>query len=66
MHNLYSLRDQLDTDENNVDAIEERLYLISRLKRKYNRDEDGLIAFSSIKAFSLRLIDSEDAKVIAR
>ena len=46
MHNLYSLRDQLDTDENNVDAIEERLYLISRLKRKYNRDEDGLIAYA--------------------
>ena len=49
----YSLQDQIeklkqiyshmDSDDINIDAIQERIYHLQRLKRKYNLDEEGLI-----------------------
>ena len=49
----YSLQDQveklkqiyshMDSDDINIDAIQERIYHLQRLKRKYNLDEEGLI-----------------------
>ena len=49
----YSLQDQIekleqiyshmDSDDINIDAIQERIYHLQRLKRKYSLDEEGLI-----------------------
>ncbi len=49
----YSLQDQveklkqiyshMDSDDININAIQERIYHLQRLKRKYNLDEEGLI-----------------------
>lgn len=56
---LRKLRDEFDLADSEINTIEERLYNIARLKRKYHRDLAGIIAYKKeledkVKAFNER------------
>lgn len=56
---LRKLRDEFDLADSEINTIEERLYNIARLKRKYHRDLAGIIAYkkeleAKVKAFNER------------
>lgn len=66
----YSLQDQIehlkqiyshmDRDEIDIDAIQERIYHLQRLKRKYSLDEEGLIAHISELEEKIRAYENKE------
>ncbi|MBR0207280.1 MAG: DNA repair protein RecN [Oscillospiraceae bacterium] len=60
---LRDLRESLDYSPEEFDALESRLSLLSRLQRKYNADEDGLIALLDESRRKLDEIESADETV---
>ncbi|MGM9940553.1 MAG: DNA repair protein RecN [Bulleidia sp.] len=44
MHTLADIRDDMDLSEEEINAMEERLFTISRLKRKYGRTIEDILA----------------------
>lgn len=67
----YSLKDEMDklkdiynsiNDEDvNIDSIEERLFIYSKLKRKHNTDVEGLIKIKDSIKEKLRFFEDKDA-----
>ena len=60
---LRDLRESLDFSPEEFDALESRLSLLNRLQRKYNADEDGLIALLEDSRQKLDEIESADETV---
>ena len=49
-----------DDEDNNIEYIEERLYLYSKLKRKHKTDTEGLIKLKDELNEKLRFFDDRD------
>ena len=60
---LRDMRDELDFSPEEFDRLETRLSLLNRLQRKYNADENGLIALLDESRQKLDEIDSADETI---
>ena len=60
---LRDLRESLDFSPEEFDRLENRLSLLNRLQRKYNADEEGLIALLEESRTRLGEIDSADERM---
>ena len=60
---LHDMRDELDFSPEEFDRLETRLSLLNRLQRKYNADENGLIALLDESRQKLDEIESADETI---
>ena len=63
---IRDLRESLDFSPEEYDSLETRISLLSKLQRKYNRDEDSLIAHLAVcreKLDSIQYADERSAKL---
>ena len=58
---LHKTADAYENDEDDLDKVEERLYLINRLKRKYNTDEKGLLEQKGILEEKISFFDNKES-----